>query len=109
MESISVCAVKWRAIPCAWQSSLGLGIAIPLLFINGEHDEYTSPDDVRVFAKYLSDCQFATIDNTGHFLDMEHKKAWLQSQSVMLKFLQAPARISSSNRPQHDLHHAIAV
>lgn len=84
-------------------------IDIPLLFINGEHDEYTSPDDVRVFAEYLSDCQFATIDNTGHFLDMEHKKAWLQSQSVMLKFLQAPARISSSNRPQHDLHHAIAV
>ncbi|WP_282876436.1 alpha/beta fold hydrolase [Pseudomonas peli] len=84
-------------------------IDIPLLFINGEHDEYTSPDDVRVFAKYLSDCQFATIDNTGHFLDMEHKKSWLQSQSVMLKFLQAPARISSSNRPQHDLHHAIAV
>ena len=84
-------------------------IDIPLLFINGEHDEYTSPDDVRLFAEYLSDCQFATIDNTGHFLDMEHKKAWLQSQSVMLKFLQAPARNSSSNRPQHDLHHAIAV
>lgn len=84
-------------------------IDIPLLFINGEHDEYTSPDDVRLFAEYLSDCQFATIDNAGHFLDMEHKKAWLQSQSVMLKFLQAPARNSSSNRPQHDLHHAIAV
>ena len=25
MESISVCAVKWRAIPCAWQSLIGLG------------------------------------------------------------------------------------
>lgn len=30
MVSISVCAVKWRAIPCAWQSSLGLGIVICL-------------------------------------------------------------------------------
>lgn len=84
-------------------------IDIPLLFINGEHDEYTSPDDVRLFAEYLSDCQFATIDNAGHFLDMEHKKAWLQSQAVMLNFLQAPVRTSSSYRPQHDQHHAIAV
>jgi rhamnosyltransferase subunit A len=84
-------------------------IDIPLLFINGEHDEYTSPDDVRLFAEYLSDCQFATIDNAGHFLDMEHKRAWLQSQAVMLGFLQAPARASSSYRPQRDLHHAIAV
>ena len=84
-------------------------IDIPLLFINGEHDEYTSPDDVRLFAEYLSDCQFATIDNAGHFLDMEHKKAWLQSQAVMLGFLQAPARTNSNYRPQHDQHHAIAV
>lgn len=84
-------------------------IDIPLLFINGEHDEYTSPDDVRVFAEYLSDCQFATINNAGHFLDMEHKKAWLQSQAVMLNFLQAPARTHSSYRPQHDQHYAIAV
>lgn len=84
-------------------------IDIPLLFINGEHDEYTSPDDVRLFAEYLSDCQFATIDNAGHFLDMEHKKAWLQSQAVMLGFLQAPARTNSSYRPQHAQHHAIAV
>lgn len=84
-------------------------IDIPLLFINGEHDEYTSPDDVRLFAEYLSDCQFATIDNAGHFLDMEHKKAWLQSQTVMLNFLQAPVRNNSSYRPQHNQHHAIAV
>ena len=84
-------------------------IDIPLLFINGEHDEYTSPDDVRVFAEYLSDCQFATINNAGHFLDMEHKKAWLQSQAVMLNFLQAPARTHSSYRPQHEQHYAIAV
>lgn len=84
-------------------------IDIPLLFINGEHDEYTSPGDVRLFAEYLSDCQFATIDNAGHFLDMEHKKAWLQSQAVMLGFLQAPVRTNSSYRPQHDQHHAIAV
>ena len=84
-------------------------IDIPLLFVNGEHDEYTSPDDVRLFAEYLSDCQFATIRNAGHFLDMEHKGAWQQSQAALLNFLQAPARNSSSYRAQPDLHHAIAV
>ncbi|MGB4072505.1 alpha/beta fold hydrolase [Pseudomonas sp.] len=84
-------------------------IDIPLLFVNGEHDEYTSAQDVRLFAEYLSDCQFVTINNAGHFLDMEHKGAWQQSQAALLSFLQAPARNSSSYRPQHDLHHAIAV
>jgi pimeloyl-ACP methyl ester carboxylesterase len=84
-------------------------IDIPLLFINGEHDEYTSPTDVRVFAEHLSDCQFVTINNAGHFLDMEHKGAWLQSQTALLKFLQAPARSSSSYRPELNQHHAIAV
>lgn len=84
-------------------------IDIPLLFINGEHDEYTSPADVRLFAKYLNDCQFATITNAGHFLDMEHKGAWLQSQTALLNFLQTTPHARSSYRPQHALHHAIAV
>lgn len=84
-------------------------IDIPLLFINGEHDEYTSPTDVRLFAKYLGDCQFTTINNAGHFLDMEHKSAWLQSQAALLNFLQAPARNSSSYRGKLEHNHAIAV
>jgi len=84
-------------------------IDIPLLFVNGEHDEYTSAQDVRIFAEYLSDCQFVTINNAGHFLDMEHKGAWQQSQAALLNFLQAPARNSSSYRAQASTHHAIAV
>ncbi|MFP6848734.1 MAG: alpha/beta hydrolase [Pseudomonas sp.] len=84
-------------------------IDIPLLFINGEHDEYTSPTDVRLFAKYLGDCQFATINNAGHFLDMEHKSAWLQSQAALLNFLQAPVRNSSSYHSKLEQNHAIAV
>lgn len=84
-------------------------IDIPLLFVNGERDEYTSPDDVRLFANYLNDCQFATINNAGHFLDMEHKGAWLQSQAALLNFLQATPRNSSSYRTGIERHHAIAV
>ncbi|MBS7661566.1 alpha/beta hydrolase [Pseudomonas lalucatii] len=84
-------------------------IEIPLLFVNGEHDEYTSAEDVRLFAEHLRDCQFAIIDNAGHFLDMEHKGAWLQSRAVLLGFLQGPAMREKAYRGHPELRHAIAV
>ncbi|TBU95637.1 alpha/beta fold hydrolase [Phytopseudomonas dryadis] len=84
-------------------------IDIPILFVNGEHDEYTSAKDARQFAKYLNDCQFVTIDNAGHFLDMEHKNAWLQSQSALLNFLQSTPSSNRKYAPQPGLHHALAV
>ncbi|WPC06245.1 alpha/beta hydrolase [Pseudomonas benzenivorans] len=85
------------------------GVDIPLLFVNGEHDEYTSPQDVRLFAEHLRDCQFATIDNAGHFLDMEHKAAWLQTRDVLLRFLQGPALRETAYRSHAEMPHAIAV
>jgi rhamnosyltransferase subunit A len=85
------------------------GIKIPLLFVNGEHDEYAAPEDVRVLSQHLSDCHFATIDNAGHFLDMEHKAAWLQSRDVLLGFLQSTPQRSTTFRPQVELQHAMAV
>jgi pimeloyl-ACP methyl ester carboxylesterase len=85
------------------------GIDIPVLFVNGEHDAYTSPDDVRLFAEHLNDCQFVTIDNAGHFLDMEHKAAWLQSQAALLGFLQSKPLRQTHYRPQMDVLHALAV
>jgi pimeloyl-ACP methyl ester carboxylesterase len=84
-------------------------IDIPLLFVNGEHDAYTSPEDVRLFAEHLHDCQFVTIDNAGHFLDMEHKAAWLQSQAALLGFLQSKPLRQTHYRPQMDVLHALAV
>ncbi|WP_339514979.1 alpha/beta fold hydrolase [Pseudomonas sp. RL_15y_Pfl2_60] len=67
-------------------------INVPLLFVNGEKDEYTTGQDVRVFADYLEDCQFATIEDAGHFLDMEHKSACQQSKALLLNFLQHTAQ-----------------
>lgn len=84
-------------------------IDVPLLFVNGEHDAYTSPAGARLFASRLSDCQFATIDNAGHFLDMEHKGAWMQCRSVLLNFLQGPTRSASGHRQLTDLPRAVAV
>lgn len=85
------------------------GIKIPVLFVNGEHDEYTSAEDVRLLARHLSDCRFATIDNAGHFLDMEHKAAWLQSRDLLLGFLQSAPQHPRSDRPYPELQHAMAV
>ncbi|NQD93377.1 alpha/beta hydrolase [Pseudomonas sp. CrR25] len=84
-------------------------VDIPVLFVNGEHDEYTSPEDVRLFADHLSECQFVTIDNAGHFLDMEHKAAWLQSQTALLGFLQSSPQRDITYRPHPELQHAMAV
>lgn len=84
-------------------------IDIPVLFVNGEHDAYTSPTDVRLFAHHLLDSRFVTIDNAGHFLDMEHKGAWLQCQAALLGFLQEQAPRHSGYRPQVDMQHALAV
>ena len=69
-------------------------IDIPLLFINGEWDEYTTADDARLFAEHARQCQFRTIEKTGHYLDMEHKDAWLATQQALLGFL-TPVAVST--------------
>lgn len=85
-------------------------INVPLLFVNGEHDEYTTGQDVRVFADYLDDCQFATISNAGHFIDMEHKHACQQSQALLTGFLQSnPQRSTRFHVQSVDSLQAIAV
>lgn len=66
-------------------------IGIPLQFINGELDRYTSAADARQFAGLVGDSRFAVIDNAGHFLDMEHKHACQQMRLAMLDFLEPPA------------------
>lgn len=65
-------------------------IDIPVLFINGEWDEYTKACDVQRFAQSLRKSQFLRLENTGHFLDMEHKMARRKSQLALLDFLKPP-------------------
>ena len=69
-------------------------IEIPLLFVNGEWDEYTTAADARLFAGHVRQSQFRTIGNAGHFLDMEHKTAWRNTRQALLGFLQ-PAMAAS--------------
>ena len=70
--------------------SFAAEIEIPMLFVNGEWDEYTTVEDARLFAQYVPHSEFRSIDQAGHFLDMEHKAAWLQTRDTLLGYLQQP-------------------
>lgn len=80
-------------------------IEIPVLFINGEWDEYTAANDARQFAPAIRHSQFVCVENTGHFLDMEHKHASQISKSALLDFLKAPAPLLT--RPAQRLSFAL--
>ncbi|MBU1331508.1 MAG: alpha/beta hydrolase [Gammaproteobacteria bacterium] len=62
-------------------------IQIPVLFVNGERDEYTTAEDARQFAGYVAKSQFVVVPNAGHFLDLESKAAWLASRRSVLDFM----------------------
>ena len=72
--------------PCLLDTASG--IEIPVLFINGAWDEYTSASDAQHFVQSIENSQFVRLENTGHFLDMEHKSASHISRAAMLGFLQ---------------------
>lgn len=82
-------------------------IEIPLLFVNGEWDEYTTAQDARLFTQYVRHCEFRTIAQAGHFLDMEHKGAWQQTRDALLNFLLSPTTDHAHNLNME--HQALAV
>jgi len=82
-------------------------IDIPLLFVNGELDEYTSVEDAHLFANHARQCQFRTIKNAGHFLDMEHKAAWQDTQQALLGFLQPATRLARTGSARTQETHAL--
>src|SRR3546814_1404738 len=58
-------------------------VNVPVLFLNGERDEYTSASDAKVFADHVQHSTFSTLQATGHFLDMEHKAACRDSRDAL--------------------------
>ncbi|MEH2919562.1 alpha/beta fold hydrolase [Samsonia erythrinae] len=54
----------------------------PVIFINGELDEYTTSDEVKLLKNHLPNSEFYTIKNAGHFLDLENKKASLAMKDI---------------------------
>lgn len=66
------------------------GIRIPVLFVNGALDEYTSPADARLFARLIARCEFATIDGVGHFVDTETRQGCQLTREVVTGFVMPP-------------------
>jgi pimeloyl-ACP methyl ester carboxylesterase len=62
-------------------------IEVPVLFINGALDEYTTSEDVRAFAQHIRYSQFAVIPGAGHFLDLESTQARRITGEIMRSFL----------------------
>ena len=71
--------------PCFLRATQG--IEIPVLFINGQWDEYTVASDARHFAQPIANSWFISLENTGHFLDMENRSASHSSKNALLEFL----------------------
>ncbi|MEH6567026.1 MAG: alpha/beta hydrolase [Halopseudomonas sp.] len=75
-------------------------IDIPLLFINGNWDKYTSPEDALHFGTLAPRAEFQRIAHTGHFLDLEHKTAWQDTRAAVENFVLRDTSIIESNPRQ---------
>jgi len=85
-------------------------IDIPVLFINGERDEYTTAADARQFGKHVGRSQFGVIRGAGHFLDMETKAACEDTRNAMLGFLKPTLREARQRyQPLQQGQHALAI
>jgi pimeloyl-ACP methyl ester carboxylesterase len=62
-------------------------IDIPVLFVNGALDEYTTFRDVRSLSQYIECSEFAIIPNAGHFLDLESTEARRATGAAKREFL----------------------
>ncbi|AXM96230.1 alpha/beta fold hydrolase [Pseudomonas plecoglossicida] len=74
-------------------------IDIPVLFINGDRDEYTTAEDARQFGQHVDKSHFTVIRNAGHFLDMENKTACEETRSALHSFLKPTAREPRPRNP----------
>lgn len=66
-------------------------IAVPVLFINGELDEYTSASDVRSIGDHVRHARFASVPEAGHFLELENRDICEQVRALVMAFLRQQA------------------
>lgn len=84
-------------------------IDIPVLFINGDRDEYTTAEDARQFGRHVGQSQFSVINGAGHFLDMEHKTLSDATRTAMLGFLKPSSRETRQRNHYTQGQHALAI
>jgi rhamnosyltransferase subunit A len=62
-------------------------IDVPVLFLNGELDEYTTPEEVRVLAEHIPQSEFTVVEKAGHFLDLESRQLWRTVSGIIREYL----------------------
>ena len=63
------------------------GIEVPLLFINGELDRYTTVESIRAMKLLSATMRSACISGAGHFLDMEGRSQWREMRTLITEYL----------------------
>ena len=76
--------VQWCAIP------------VPVLFLNGRHDLFTTASDARGFERHVPDAHFVVIDDVGHFLDLESLRGRQEVRDAILGFIQTEGSATPS-------------
>lgn len=62
-------------------------IDVPVLFLNGELDEYTTAEEVRLLAEHIPQSEFTVVKNAGHFLDLESRQLWRTVSGIIREYL----------------------
>ena len=62
-------------------------IDIPVLFVNGELDEYTTANDARLLARHIPQSNFIVVEKAGHFLDLESRQLWRTVSGIVRGYL----------------------
>jgi rhamnosyltransferase subunit A len=68
-------------------------------FINGELDEYTTAQEIRILAHYVMHAQFTTVPNTGHFLELEGRAQAASMREAILDFFGVDQELDRSREP----------
>jgi rhamnosyltransferase subunit A len=61
-------------------------IDVPVLFLNGGLDEYTTADDARLLSDHIRQSEFAVVENAGHFLDLESRQLWRTVSGIIREY-----------------------
>ncbi|WP_263382386.1 alpha/beta fold hydrolase [Granulicella arctica] len=74
-------------------------IDVPVMFLNGELDEYTTATDVRQLSQFIPQSEFAVVKNAGHFLDLESRHLWKTVSEVIREYLFNESPIALMRKP----------
>jgi pimeloyl-ACP methyl ester carboxylesterase len=78
-------------------------IDVPVLFLNGELDEYTTARDARLLAGCIPQSEFTVVEAAGHFLDLENRQLWRTVSGIIREYFfdDAPPRfgVASTYNP----------